>query len=144
MKNFIVLAAVLPFLLIFLMQFTLDQKNNGNISRFQDCVYAAKEEAKQEGCFTDDICGKLRSNIARQFQISPGDIEINATEEVQYRVNLYEEAKVPLSQRRGMIHYRVAVPLKQLVAGNRFFGISEKENQGMYVIESYTASERLP
>ena len=144
MKNFIVLAAVLPFLLVFVMQFTLDQKNNANISRFQDCVYAAKEQAKQEGCFTEEICSRLRSRIASQFAIPAGDIRIEATDKVQYRINLYDEQEVPIHQRRGMIHYRISVPLHSLVAGNRFFGLSEEENKGLYTIDSYTASEKLP
>lgn len=144
MKNFIVLAAVLPFMLIFLMQFTLDQKNSENISRFQDCVYAAREEAKQEGCFSQLIQDKLKAEVAEKFGIAPSEISIDATEQVQYRVNLYEQEDMPLARRRGMIHYRISVPLSRLIAGNRFFGISSESNKGLYTIESYTASERLP
>ena len=46
MKQFIVLIAVLPIMLLFLLQFTLEQKNSLAIGRIQDITYAAKEEAK--------------------------------------------------------------------------------------------------
>lgn len=144
MKNLIVLAAVLPFLLIFMMQFTLDQRNAGNVSRLQSYVYTAKEEAKQEGCFTDDIENRLCERIARDFQIKKSEIQIEATKEIQYRVNRFEieyGKKIPI---RGTIYYKVAVPIERVIAGNRFFGIKDKDNKGEYVIESYTASERLP
>ncbi|WP_206458960.1 hypothetical protein [Anaerovorax sp. IOR16] len=143
MKNLIVLAAVLPFLLLFMMQFTLDQKNSGNIGRLQSYVYTAKEEAKQKGCFTDEIENRMREKIARDFQINQNEIQVEVTKEVQYRVNQFENEgkKIPT---RGMIYYRVAVPIEKVIAGNRFFGIKDKENKGEYIIESYTASERLP
>lgn len=143
MKNLIVLAAVLPFLLLFMMQFTLDQKNSANIGRFQSYVYTAKEEAKQKGCFTDEIENRMREKIARDFEIDQNEIQVEATKEVQYRINQFENEgeKIPT---RGMIYYRVAVPIEKVIAGNRFFGIKDKENKGEYIIESYTASERLP
>jgi len=142
MKNLIVLAAVLPFLLIFMMQFTLDQRNSENIGRLQSYVYTAKEEAKQVGCFNDEIEARMRKKIAEDFQISDEEIHAKVTKEVQYRVNQFEEDQdVPL---RGMIYYRIAVPIEKVIAGNKFFGIEDKENEGQYIIESYTASERLP
>ncbi len=143
MKNLIVLAAVLPFLLLFMMQFTLDQKNSENIGRLQNYVYAAKEEAKQEGCFSDKIEEKMKNQIAEDFEISSEEIQVEATKNIQYRMNHIEEGGGD-SPLRGMIHYRVSVPIEKVIAGNHFFGIEDKENRGMYVIESYTASEKLP
>ena len=142
MKNFIVLAAVLPLLLVFLVQFTLDQRNSANIGRFQEYVYAAKEQAKQEGYFTEEIRSELRQNIAKTFEITEDEIIIEASSTPQYRVNEYlGNGK---ESGRGMIHYKIGVPINKLMAGRRLFGIKEEENRGMYVIESYTASERLP
>lgn len=46
MKQFIVLIAVLPIMLIFLLQFAVEQKNSLAMARVQDATYAAKEEAK--------------------------------------------------------------------------------------------------
>ena len=52
MKQLIVLMGVLPIMLVFLFQYALDQKNNERINRFQEYVYQAKEQAKQEGWST--------------------------------------------------------------------------------------------
>lgn len=142
MKNFMVLAAVLPLLLVFLLQFTLDQRNSANVGRFQEFVYTAKEQAKQEGCFTKAIQKELKENVAKAFQISEDEVSITASETVQYRVNQYGGSLSDGS--RGLIHYKVSVPLHKLMAGHRLFGIKEKDNRGKYTIESYTASERLP
>ena len=60
MKQLIVLMGILPILLVFLLQYTLDQRNNDNISRFQDYVYQAKEQAKQKGCFTQEYLSTLK------------------------------------------------------------------------------------
>lgn len=144
MKNLIVLTAVLPFLLLFMMQFTLDQRNNSNVGRLQSYVYAAKEEAKQEGCFTEQIKKDLCSQITNAFGIKESEIQMDGTKEIQYRINQFETVSGEEIPSRGMIHYRVVVPIDKIIVGNRFFGIKDTENKGEYVIESYTASERLP
>ena len=64
MKQLIVLTAVLPLMLIFMAQFTLDQKNNHAINIIQEEVYTAKEQAKQEGCFTPAIIQDLKSAVS--------------------------------------------------------------------------------
>lgn len=139
MKNFIVLAAILPLMLVFLLQFTLDQKNSSCVGRFQEYVYTAKEQAKQEGCFTPEIRRQLKENVAAAFGIKEEDVVITAPDTVQYRVNRFSG-----SDKRGLIYYKVSVPLNQLMAGRRLFGIREQNNRGLYTIESCTASERLP
>lgn len=135
MKQLIVLLAVLPIMLIFLMQYALDQRNNDNISRFQECVYQAKEQAKQEGCFTPEIKKDMIGKIKRDFHIEEGDMVIELEEVPQYRTSVFDQ--------RELIYYKVSVPLEKLMAGNRFFGISDSENRCMYTIESWTASELL-
>lgn len=139
MKNFIVLAAILPLMLVFLLQFTLDEKNSAAVGRFQEYVYTAKEQAKQEGCFTPEIREKLKRDVAAAFHISEADVQIEAEDKVQYRTDRFTG-----SGKRGLIHYKISVPLNQLMAGRRMFGIKEEDNRGMYTIESDTASERLP
>lgn len=143
MKQLIVLSAVLPLMLVFLLQFTLDQKNAYNISQFQEMVYTAREEARQEGCFTSEIEGKLKKEAAKSFGLSEEEIEVEATRKVQYRVQSGEgfDAK---GRQRGMIHYKVTVPIHRLMAGPRLFGIKDSENKGRYTVEGYAASERLP
>ncbi len=136
MKQFLVLLAVLPLCLIFLVQFSLDQINSTRIGMLSDMVYMAKEEAKQEGCFTDEITERLKDNISEKLGVSRSDIIVDATSEPVFRV--MNEAE------RGLIHYKVQVPIGEMAAGRSLFGIKKEDNVYYYTIESYTASERLP
>lgn len=135
MKQFIVLIAVLPILLLFLVQFTLEQKNSYNISLLQEIVYSAKEEAKQAGCFTPKIKNDLTAKIIKQFKIDKNDILLQLEEVVKYRTSEFDE--------RELIHYKISVPIEKVMAGNKIMGISDAENRGLFIIESWTASERL-
>lgn len=143
MKQFIVLLAVLPLLLVFFVQFSMDQMTHARIGLFLDYVYTAKEEAKQEGLFTEEITDKLRENISMSFDIKPSDVVIEATETVRYRMmqGCGFEAE---DFERGLIYYKVSVPIAEMMAGRRLFGIKKEDNTGYYTIESYTASELLP
>lgn len=135
MKQLIVMMGVLPILLVFLLQYSLDQRNNDCISRFQECVYQAKEQAKQKGCFTAEIRDEMVEKIEENFGIEEEDMELVLEEVPQYRTSVFDE--------RELIYYRVSVPVEKLMAGNRFFGISDDDNRTMYTIESWTASELL-
>ncbi len=135
MKQLIVLMGVLPILLVFLLQYALDQRNNDSISRFQECVYQAKEQAKQKGCFTAEIKEEMIDKIERNLGIEEEEMVIVLEEIPQYRTSVFDE--------RELIYYKVSVPIEKIMAGNRFFGIPDKENQAMYTIESWTASERI-
>lgn len=141
MKQLIVLAAVLPLLLLFMVQVTVEQRNSSIAGQFQDCVYTAKEQAKQEGCFNKEIQANLRKSISSRTGIPEGQVQIQADSVPKYRVNRFE----PLpAGRRELIHYKVSIPISQLMAGSKLFGISKEQNQAVYTIESDTASERLP
>ncbi|QOX62498.1 hypothetical protein FRZ06_03625 [Anoxybacterium hadale] len=135
MKQLIVLMGVLPIMLVFLFQYALDQKNNERINRFQEYVYQAKEQAKQEGCFTPSIRNELSTKITDTFGVTEGEMILALEAVPQYRTTAFDE--------RELIYYKVSVPIEKIMAGNRFFGISDADNQGMYTIESWTASERL-
>lgn len=145
MKQFLVLLAVLPLMLVFFVQFSLDQMNSSRIGKLNDLVYTAREEARQEGCFTRDIKARLRAEIADAFDIDPSLVLIEATGEndVKYRIedgSTYSDAQ----WKRGLIHYKVSVPIGEVMAGRRLFGIKEEDNTYNYVIESFAASEKLP
>ena len=106
MKQLIVLAAILPLMLIFMAQYTLDQKNSATISILEQ-VYTAKEKAKQEGCFTEEI-KRIKGKHQQAFDIDKEEINIDATESRQYRINYFDP-----SRKRGIIHYSVSVPIKR-------------------------------
>ncbi len=135
MKQFIVLAAILPFLLIFMLQYSVEQVNHYRISLLQQMVTESAQVAKQDGYFTQKNIDSLRNNISSVFNTSPESIVIEADTTPKYRVNEFDE--------RELIHYKIEVPIEVLVAGAAFFGISKEENRGMYTIKSYTASELL-
>ncbi len=134
MKQFIVLMGVLPILIIFMLQMGLDQKNSQITSIIQASVYAAKEDAKQEGCFTNEIKEKLRNDIARLTGITSEKINIETDSKVKYRYSNGEER---------LIYYKITVKIDELMAANNIYGISDEENRYNYVIDSYTASEKI-
>ena len=134
MKQFIVLMAVLPIMLVLLLQFTNDQANSEKVAFVQSVVYAAKEDAKQEGCFTDEIKERIVSDICSGLSVPPEYVEIEADDEVKYR---YAEGD------GRYINYRVSVRLDNVMAGGRLLGIEEEKNFTTYVIDSYTASEKI-
>lgn len=135
MKQVIVLAAILPLLLIFIVQFTLQEKNTQMKMGIANEVYTAAEQARQDGCFTAENISRLRQQVAFRAEVQESDILIVADEVPRYRVNSYNENE--------RIHYRIEVPIARVMAGNRFFGISDEENSGAYVIENNISSERL-
>ena len=143
MKQFLVLAAILPLMLVFFVQFSMDQINSSRIGILTDIVYAAKEEAKQEGCFTSQIRSELTANISSALGIDPSEVRIEATDTVRYRI-MNAGGYGRDDWERGLIYYKGSVPIGELMAGRRLFGIREQDNLYYYTIESYTASEKLP
>lgn len=134
MKQFIVLTAILPILVLFMMQMGLDQKNSQITSLIQASVYAAKEDAKQAGCFTGEIKEKLISDITNLTGIDAAKISIESDNRVKYRYSQGDER---------LIYYKVTVEIDGLMAANRIYGIDDNDNKYDYVIESYTASEKV-
>ena len=134
MKQFIVLIAVLPIMMVFLLQFSVDQVNSEKIAYIQSVVYSAKEDAKQEGCFTDEIRERIKSEISQGLDIPEEYVEVTADDEVKYRYSKGEGR---------LINYKVSVRLDGIMAGGALLGISEDENSTVYTIKSYTASERI-
>ena len=135
MKQVIVLMGILPFLMVFMLQYGVEQQNHYKLSQLQQFVYEAKEQAKQDGCFTAKNIETLRERIAAGIKIPREEILIEATITPKYRVNGFDE--------REMIHYKVQVPIDNLMAGASFFGIDKKENRMLYTIENVTASELI-
>jgi len=120
MKQFIVLSAVLPILMIFTMQAVIDQRTNHEAGFIRDLVYEAKEEAREEGDFTAEIQDRLRRNLCRALSVTASEISIICREE------------------GGLLYYRVEAPIKGVVAGGGMLGIRDEDNQYRYVIDSYT------
>ena len=135
MKQFLVMLAVLPLMLVFLAQFSLEQQNSAKISAVSDIVYAAKEEAKQEGDFSPQLQARMKRQIAEAVGVPEFAIVIEAETSGVYRVDA--------ERTRGLISYRVSVPIGSIMAGNSLFGISDSDNRYIYTIKSVAASEKL-
>jgi len=112
--------------MVFIMQTAYDQKNNHAISLIHNMIYVAKEQAKEEGSFSWEIQERLRRNISSSLGIPPNEIVIICREE------------------NALLFYRVEVPIKDVVAGGRLLGIADKDNQYIYVIDSYTKARTIP
>lgn len=129
MKDFIVLVAVVILFSTLVLQYGLEQKNHGNISKFQVIVQSSKERAKQEGCFTEEIIGDLKYEVAKTFNITEEQVQVEATSVSDRKY------------RKELIHYKIGVPIEKIIASNKFFGISDEENKMTYYIENYAVSE---
>lgn len=134
MKDFIVCMAVIPLLILFMLQIVMDQKNNEITEIIQAMTYAAKEDAKQAGGFTPEIKQKLISDIHEKTGIETNKIEVTADQTLKFRYSIGDNR---------LIHYRVEVEIEGIMAGNKFYGIKDSDNRYTYVIDSYTASEKV-
>jgi len=142
-KQLIVLVAVLPLLLIFFLQFSLDQQNAAKITLLNQLVSSAKEEARQYGCFPLKLQQRLKSEIANALKISESEISIEATENIRYRI-LSAENLSESQIERGLISYKITVPIGKMMAGKSLFGFREEDNVYRIQISGKAASERLP
>jgi len=135
MKQLIVLMAVLPMMLLFVMQFAYEQQRNDRIGKFQEIVYSSKEQARQDGCFTEENIANLKKESGRVFGVAEDEIVFEGTTVPKFRVNKFDE--------RELIHYRIGTPVRNMMAGAGLLGISDDQNRMYYVIESWAASEKL-
>jgi hypothetical protein len=140
MKQLIVLSAVFILLVVILMQIPLEMINYERRHAVMFYVNNAKERAKQNGCYTDEILNELLENIAQNAmrnKISESEIIIDtkttSEDAPKYRLNKFDEGEI--------IYLKISVPFKNIIAASNFLGI--KNNKGYYVIEITTTSERL-
>lgn len=132
MKQFIVLTAVLPILLLFLLQIGYDQKNINTVNQIQAVVYAAKEDAKLQGYFSETRKELLESELESIEGVVSASI---------HSPQQYPQARYSIGENR-FIDYEVEVVLVNVMAGGDFI-IEPDKNTYTYVIKSYTASEYL-
>ena len=120
MKQFMVMCAVLPLLLIMILQISLDQMNSFKLSGVNNIVYSYAEKAKQAGEFD---CDGLKNELNEKLNISPE--------------NIVCESREKNVTRGGLIHYTVEIKVKNAMIGLR------DNNEYTYVINSVVASEHL-
>ncbi len=138
MKQMIILMAVLPILLVFVLQFSVQEQRRYEIARGEALLAVSIEKAKMEGGFTLTNKSQLLGDLAKLFQVTRDEIQMDTSSSVKYRQNSAEGIGD-----RGEIPYKIIIPIKKVMAGASLFGISEEENRGQYVMEGTFASERL-
>lgn len=136
MKEFIVILATITLLIVFVMQYSVQQVNDYKINQFQLHVNVAKEKAKIAGRFTPEIKMELRNNILNTYKdITSEEIIMDVEETPKYRTTEFDD--------RELIHFRIGVPIKKIIAGASLFGITNEQNKGYYIIEGDTTSELI-
>lgn len=135
MKQLIVLCAIFILLASILLQIPLEMVNYEKKHAVMFNVNNAKEMAKQEGYYTDEILSQLKKDIAKKMKLNEGEIIIgeNTSKTPKYRPEKFDE--------REVIYLKVSVPFKNILATPTLFGISN--NKGYYIIEEITTSEKL-
>jgi hypothetical protein len=113
MKQFIVLAAVLPILMLFLAQFMLDGQRTVRVSAAEDAVRTFCLEGSYYGRVGSSEADALRTRLAGIFGVSPADVSVDLA-----------------PAREGVLSYRIAFPVGKIMAGAAFMGLSPSRNNG--------------
>ena len=151
MKNFIVLAAALPLLLIFMMQFGTEMKVADIKNDTMEIVYEHAERARLDGGFLA-VKNDLKAALSVRMNVDLDDVYITnysgtftAAEMELGEVFMYLDdgplykgySHVPSE----FVRYKVFIKIHDVVSGSRFFGIEDATV--MYPIEGKIMSERL-
>lgn len=129
MKNLITSIACIVILLAFVLQFTSNQVIYNHIISIDQEVNAFKETAKQEGYITAENEKRLIGKIRYHTGVPYDEIKVSGTDRPVFRGE--------------PIHYRVTVPIKDIVGAAGFWRIDGEKNQFNYVIDRYTTSEYI-
>lgn len=132
MKQFIVLTAVLPLIILIMLQIVYEQKDLMRAENIQSIVYQAREEARLLGYFSEALVNRLKEDLL----LVDGVIE----------VDFLSEAKTPLSRyslsENRFIDYIITLKINNVMAGGNFL-IEEGKNMYTMVLEGSVASEYL-
>lgn len=134
MNNIIALFICLPLLASFIPMNTVQIVNNHNINRVEGIVNAAKEEARGEGYFTQDIKDEMKDQI-KELGFTDDEIIINVTDTTKYRTDTFDPSQ--------LISYKVGIKLDRLIGGNSVLGVSDEDNTTIHYVSGNVTSERL-
>ncbi|MCF0150463.1 MAG: hypothetical protein HUJ80_03540 [Firmicutes bacterium] len=129
MKNLVTAIACVIVLSVFLVQITSYQTAHSRILYAETAVNAAAEEAKQDGCFTDENIARLQNKLAARLKCEPGEIVVTAP-------------GIPV-MRGSLIDYTVEYPLKHVIGAAKLLGIEDEANSLRNTIRGTVASEYI-
>lgn len=135
MKTFIVASGAIILLIFFPLQFVIEQVNHYKMNTVNNIVHKHAQQARTDGYFTDENIEELKNEIAAALKIGVGQVSFEGTQIPQYRFDAFDE--------REMIAYKVTIPIDRVIAMNRFWGISDAENELDYTVEGQVPSELL-
>ena len=113
MKQFIVLAAILPIMLVFVAQFSLEALRNLRMNAAEDLIRAFCIEASYFNGGGPAEAEVLRFRLAQIFHADPLEVYIDLVQA--------DEAH---------IEWRISFPVGDIMAGARLMGLSGAENRG--------------
>lgn len=137
MKQIIVMVAILPLLLIFVMQIGQSQIISSELNAIEYYCEQAENEATVNGYFPEDTIDTLKTQIAQKIKTEPANITVTYTgiSDIKYRMIDYDST--------NLISYSVQFILPNIMAGNRAFGIRDEDNVSNIVINRSFPSEKL-
>jgi hypothetical protein len=113
MKQFIVLAAILPILLVFVMQFTLEGVRSLRMNAAEDAIRGFCIEVSYFDGGSPAHVEALRSRLAQIFRVNAGDVCVDLRQ-----------------TDCSHIDWRVSFPVGDIMAGAGLMGLSPAENYG--------------
>lgn len=127
MKNLITAIASILLIMAMFMQMTANQRTYTKLIAIDQLVNNFKEVAREEGYISSSNKSKLIKEISSVTSTPSSDISVSGT-----------SSKV---SRGKAINYRVDVKIGGVMAAPGFWGLSKKENSGIYTINQSTTSE---
>lgn len=132
MKDFIVMLAILPLLIIFVFQFACDYRGFEEVQAVENIVYEAGEKARQEGGFGSETIAGIRSEIAKHVGTDESEVEISVSAGAG-EVGRFDDER--------LIYYTVTVEIPEAMAGGKLLKLKDTENRRKIKVSGYIASE---
>lgn len=129
MKNLITSMACIMILLAFVLQFTQNQVIHNRITAVDQAANNFKEVVKQQGCIKEENEKRLKEEIAKILSCNAGEVKVTGDRKAVFRGEI--------------IHYRVEVPIKNIINQPGFWGLNKGKNRIGYRVDRYTTSEYI-
>lgn len=122
--------------MFFPTQFCADTINHMKRTAFNNIVDNHIQIARSDGYFKADNINGMSIGLTTALHINSSEINISVTTIPVYRSDNFDN--------RQTIKYDIYVPIKKLIAMNKFFNISDANNTANYGVSGESPSELLP
>lgn len=135
MKSFISFSVIVIWLFFFPLQWVANQVNHNRMATVDDIVYTYAQQARSEGMFTTDNIDSMVQKISVETGVPVAEIIVSVDSGMKYRFNDFRE--------REMISYSISIPVDKIIAMHQILGISDADNEMLYVVDGQVPSEVL-